>query len=66
MGVVFKARHLRLNRPAAIKMTLGGKYHDPMAWARFLIEAEAVAAPRPPARRTAPWRELRPALPWGL
>ena len=44
MGVVYRARHLRLNRPAAIKMILGGKYHDPMARIRFLVEAEAVAA----------------------
>ena len=44
MGVVYRARHLRLNRPAAIKMILGGKYHDPTARVRFLIEAEAVAA----------------------
>lgn len=44
MGVVYQARHLRLNRPAAIKMILGGKYHDPTARVRFLIEAEAVAA----------------------
>jgi tRNA A-37 threonylcarbamoyl transferase component Bud32 len=43
MGVVFKARHLRLNRTVAIKMILGGKYHDPVARIRFLIEAEAVA-----------------------
>src|SRR6202161_73154 len=26
MGVVYRARNLRLNRPAAIKMILGGKY----------------------------------------
>jgi serine/threonine protein kinase len=44
MGVVYRARHLRLNRPAAIKMILGGKYHDPIARVRFLVEAEAVAA----------------------
>jgi formylglycine-generating enzyme required for sulfatase activity/tRNA A-37 threonylcarbamoyl transferase component Bud32 len=43
MGLVFKARHLRLNRTVAIKMILGGKYHDPAARIRFLIEAEAVA-----------------------
>jgi len=44
MGVVYRARHRRLNRPAAIKMILGGRYHDPMARIRFLVEAEAVAA----------------------
>jgi formylglycine-generating enzyme required for sulfatase activity/tRNA A-37 threonylcarbamoyl transferase component Bud32 len=43
MGVVYKARHLRLNRTVAIKMILGGKYHDPATRIRFLIEAEAVA-----------------------
>jgi formylglycine-generating enzyme required for sulfatase activity/tRNA A-37 threonylcarbamoyl transferase component Bud32 len=44
MGVVYRARHLKLNRPAAIKMILGGKYHDPIAQLRFQIEAEAVAS----------------------
>jgi|GEM_PF-3035665 formylglycine-generating enzyme required for sulfatase activity len=44
MGVVYRARHLRLNRPVAIKMVLGGKYHDPTALLRFQIEAEAVAS----------------------
>ncbi len=44
MGVVYKGRHLRLNRPAAIKMILGGVYQDPTARVRFLIEAEAFAA----------------------
>ena len=43
MGVVYQARHVRLNRPAAVKMILGGKYHDPMARLRFMVEAEAVA-----------------------
>jgi len=44
MGVVYRARQATLNRPVAIKMILGGKYTDPMAQARFLIEAEVIAA----------------------
>ncbi len=43
MGVVYRARHLHLNRPAAIKMILDGKYHDPLIRVRFLMEAEAIA-----------------------
>jgi len=44
MGVVYRARQTTLNRPVAIKMILGGKYTDPMAQTRFLIEAEVIAA----------------------
>jgi WD40 repeat protein len=44
MGVVYRARQTALNRQVAIKMILGGKYTDPMAQARFLIEAEVIAA----------------------
>src|SRR5262245_66664607 len=29
MGVVFRARHLRLNRPVALKMALAGAYAGP-------------------------------------
>jgi serine/threonine protein kinase len=43
MGVVYRALNLRLNRTTAIKMIISGKYHDPVARVRFLIEAEAVA-----------------------
>ena len=44
MGVVFRARQTELKRPVAIKMLLGGKYSDPLAQARFFIEAEVIAA----------------------
>src|SRR5262249_13971318 len=43
MGVVFRARHLRLGRPVALKMLLAGTYAGPMQRARFQREAEAVA-----------------------
>jgi serine/threonine protein kinase len=43
MGVVYRARHIRFNRPTALKMLLGGQYADSVAQVRFLIEAEAVA-----------------------
>lgn len=44
MGVVYRAWHTELHRPVAIKMILGGKYTDPVAQARFQIEAEVIAA----------------------
>src|SRR5262245_59639605 len=46
MGVVYKARHLKLNRPVAIKMLLAGGYAGPREIERFKREAEAVAALR--------------------
>jgi serine/threonine-protein kinase len=48
MGVVFRAWHLRLNRPVALKMLLAGAYARPEERSRFLREAEAVAALRHP------------------
>ncbi len=48
MGVVYKARHLRLNRPVAVKMLLTGAHASPEARERFLREAEAVAGLRHP------------------
>ena len=48
MGVVFRARHLRLNRPVAVKTVLDGGYAGPRARERFQREAEAVAALRHP------------------
>ena len=48
MGVVYEARHLRLNRTVAVKMLLTGVYASPEARERFLREAEAVAGLRHP------------------
>ncbi|HEY4260764.1 MAG TPA: protein kinase [Schlesneria sp.] len=43
MGVVYRARHLKLNRTIALKMLLSGAYADLHELARFQREAEAVA-----------------------
>jgi tRNA A-37 threonylcarbamoyl transferase component Bud32 len=43
MGVVYKARHLRLNRLVAIKMLLVGAHAEAQLRARFDVEAEALA-----------------------
>ncbi len=48
MGVVFRARHLRLNRKVALKMILAGAYAGARELAQFQREAEAVAALRHP------------------
>src|SRR5262249_46814541 len=48
MGVVFRARHLRLNRVVALKTILTGAYASAHERERFQREAEAVAAVRPP------------------
>jgi WD40 repeat protein len=43
MGVVYKARQVRLDRPCALKMILAGAHATPEAVARFLGEAAAIA-----------------------
>jgi hypothetical protein len=43
VGVVYQARHHRLNRLVALKMILSGGHAGPGELARFLVEAEAFA-----------------------
>ena len=48
MGIVYKARHLHLNRSVALKMLIAGAYAGPHERTRFQREAEVVASMRHP------------------
>jgi eukaryotic-like serine/threonine-protein kinase len=48
MGVVYKARELRLDRIVALKMILAGAHAHPKSALRFLNEAEVIARLRHP------------------
>jgi hypothetical protein len=48
MGVVYRARQLRLNRVVALKMVLSAGHATAEEHARFLTEAEAIAAVKHP------------------
>src|SRR6185295_11360262 len=43
-GIVYRVRHLKLKRIAALKMLLAGEFASPAELARFAREAEAIAA----------------------
>ena len=43
MGVIYKARHIQLNRIAALKMILSGRFSSDSDLQRFYLEAEAAA-----------------------
>jgi serine/threonine-protein kinase len=48
MGVVYKARHLKLTRTVAIKMLVGGEYAPARELARLVREAQSIAVLRHP------------------
>jgi len=48
VGIVYRARHLELNRLVAIKMILAGPLSSPKAQQRFRLESQAIARLRHP------------------
>ena len=48
IGIIYRVRHLKLDRESALKMLLSGAYAAPVEIARFMREARAVAALQDP------------------
>src|SRR5262249_40035590 len=44
MGIIYRVRHIQLDRVVAMKMLLSGEYASSVELARFMREARAVAA----------------------
>lgn len=44
MGIVFRARHLTLNKTVAVKILNPGQFHDPEQVAQFFREAQSAAS----------------------
>src|SRR3954471_4556270 len=64
MGVVYRAREVRLDRACALKMILAGAHADEAAAARFLTEAAAIASLHPPTAVNTPRGGGADALPY--
>ncbi len=48
MGVIYRAQHRRLHRPAAVKLLLAGEFAQPAFIERFKVEAQLLARLRHP------------------